>query len=183
MSGSGAQEPAAASAPAWTTLVVGSAAIELRRATPADLPALVALLADDAIGAGREVAGGDLAPYRTAFDLVDRDPAHVLVVAEARETEHGAVEHGAVVGTLQLSFIPGLSRHGALRAQIEGVRVRSDHRGSGLGAAMIEWSLGEARRRGCALVQLTTDRRRSGARRFYERLGFVASHDGMKLAL
>jgi GNAT superfamily N-acetyltransferase len=94
-----------------------------------------------------------------------------------------AAEGGMPVGTLQLSFIPGLARQGALRAQIEAVRVRADHRSSGLGTAMVDWAVAEARRRGCSLVQLTTDRRRPDARRFYERLGFVATHDGLKLPL
>ncbi len=88
-----------------------------------------------------------------------------------------------MVGTLQLSFIPGLSRRGALRAQIEAVRVRADQRRSGLGTAMVGWAVDEARRRGCGLVQLTTDRSRQDAHRFYERLGFIASHAGLKLAL
>jgi GNAT superfamily N-acetyltransferase len=154
---------------------VGSATVELRPATAADLPALVALFADDPLGAGREeAAAGDLAPYRRALEDIDGDPAHVLVVA---------AEGGMPVGTLQLSFIPGLARQGALRAQIEAVRVRADHRSSGLGTAMFDWAVAEARRRGCSLVQLTTDRRRPDARRFYERLGFVATHDGLKLQL
>ena len=88
-----------------------------------------------------------------------------------------------VVATLQLSFIPGLARRGALRAQIEAVRVADACRGGGLGAAMMAWAIGEARRRGCALVQLTSDKSRTSAHRFYERLGFVATHEGMKLAL
>ena len=87
------------------------------------------------------------------------------------------------MGTFQLSFLPGLARRGALRAQIEAVRVRADHRGRGLGAAMIGWAIEEARRRGCALVQLTTDKARADAHRFYEGLGFVASHEGLKLPL
>jgi GNAT superfamily N-acetyltransferase len=156
------------------TLAVAGGRVELRRATASDLPALVALLADDELGAGREATDGDLAPYRTAFHLVDTDPAHVLVAA---------VVEGAVVGTLQLSFLPGLSRRGALRAQIEGVRVASIARSRGLGAAMLGWAVEEARRRGCVLVQLTTDKARADARRFYERLGFVATHEGLKLAL
>jgi GNAT superfamily N-acetyltransferase len=123
---------------------------------------LVRLLADDPLGAAREVVpddAADLEPYRRAFALIDADPAQLLVVA-ADGTE--------VVGTLQLSVIPGLSRQGALRAQIEAVRVRADHRGHGLGEAM---------------VQLTTDLSRADAHRFYERLGFIASHVGLKLAL
>ncbi|HYY18828.1 MAG TPA: GNAT family N-acetyltransferase [Streptosporangiaceae bacterium] len=90
---------------------------------------------------------------------------------------------GQVVGTLQLSFIPGLSRRGALRAQIESVRVAPAMRGRGLGEALFTWSIAEARRRGCALVQLTTDKTRVDAHRFYERLGFTASHEGLKLSL
>ncbi|MEX5718951.1 GNAT family N-acetyltransferase [Geodermatophilus maliterrae] len=146
--------------------------VVLRRATAGDLPALVALLADDALGATREAA--DLAPYEAAFAAVDADPAHLLVVAD---------DGGTVAGTLQLSFVPGLSRRGTLRAQVEGVRVAAAARGRGLGAAMLRWTVGEARRRGAALVQLTTDKRRSDAHRFYERLGFTASHEGMKLEL
>jgi len=146
----------------------------LRRATAADLPALVALLADDPLGAGREHGDGDLGAYRTAFDRVDGDPAHLLLVAVQGET---------VVGTLQLSLVPGLSRGGALRGQLEAVRVAAGARGHGLGAAMIGWAVDEAGRRGATLVQLTTDKSRAGARRFYERLGFVASHEGMKLPL
>ncbi len=84
---------------------------------------------------------------------------------------------------MQLSFLPGLARRGALRAQIEAVRVRDDHRGRGLGAALFQWAIEEARRRQCALVQLTTDKSRADAHRFYERLGFVASHEGLKLRL
>ena len=147
--------------------------IELRRATVADLPALVAMLADDPLGAGRE-DGGDLTPYRRAFDLVDADPAHVLLVA---------VDSDDVLGTLQLTLLPGLARQGALRGQIEAVRVVAAARGRGLGAAMVGWAVDESRRRGCALVQLTTDKSRADAHRFYERLGFVASHEGLKLPL
>ncbi len=146
--------------------------VVLRRAVAADLPAIVALLADDPLGATRE--GADLAPYEAAFAAVDADPAHLLVVAD---------DAGAVVGTLQLSLLPGLSRGGAVRAQVEGVRVAGAARGRGLGEAMLRWCADEARRRGAALVQLTTDVRRPDAHRFYERLGYVASHVGMKLAL
>lgn len=94
-----------------------------------------------------------------------------------------AIEDHKVVGTMQLSFIPGLARRGALRAQIEAVRADSPYRSSGLGSAMLLWAVDEARRRGCALVQLTTDKTRVDAQRFYQRLGFVASHEGLKLDL
>lgn len=141
----------------------------IRRATRADLPALVALLADDPLGAVRESA--DPAAYERAFAAVDADGHQLLVCAE---------EDGEVVGTLQLTVIPGLSRGGMLRGQIEAVRVRADHRGSGLGRRLVEWAVDEARRRGCGLVQLTTDRSRTDAHRFYAALGFVDSHRGLK---
>jgi GNAT superfamily N-acetyltransferase len=147
--------------------------VTLRTALPADLPEVVALLAADQLGVHRE-ATDDLGPYRAAFDAITADPAHLLVVA---------VDAGRVIGTMQLSFIPGLARRGAWRAQIEAVRVHADVRGRGVGAQMIGWAIEESRRRGCALVQLTTDKRRTDAHRFYERLGFVASHEGMKLPL
>nr|WP_242623397.1 GNAT family N-acetyltransferase [Pseudonocardia sediminis] len=148
----------------------------MRRAVAADVAPVVALLAADQLGAGREShADDDLAPYLSAFAEIDADPSQLLVVAETPEIP--------VAGTLQLSIIPGLSRRGASRAQIEAVRVHADLRGRGLGEAMIRWTVDEARRRGCRLVQLTTDKSRTDAHRFYERLGFTASHEGMKLSL
>lgn len=158
---------------AWGPLP-GAGPVVVRAATADDVPALVALLADDPLGAGRERPEEGLAPYLRAFAAVTADPAHLLVVA---------AEGDDVVGTLQLSVLPGLSRGGASRGQIEAVRVRADRRGTGLGEALLRWAVAEARRSGCALVQLTTDRSRSGAQRFYERLGFTASHVGYKLAL
>ncbi len=144
----------------------------IRRATRADVPAIVAMLADDALGVSRERPGDPV--YEAAFDAVTADPNQLLVVAEVA---------GEPAGTLQLTFIPGLSRLGAVRAQIEAVRIRSDQRGSGLGGELVGWAVDTARERGCALVQLTTDVSRADAHRFYERLGFRASHVGMKLAL
>jgi GNAT superfamily N-acetyltransferase len=154
----------------------GPSSVALRRAAAGDVPAIVSLLAADQLGATRDRvrSDNDLASYQQAFAAIDSDPAHVLVVAEAGNR---------IVGTLQLSFIPGLARRGALRAQLEAVRVHADYRSRGLGAAMVSWAISEARRRDCALVQLTTDKSRASAHRFYERLGFVASHEGMKLAL
>jgi GNAT superfamily N-acetyltransferase len=159
-----------------TTLELGAAPVVLRQARESDLPAIVGLLAADVLGATRDAlpAGGDLTPYQRAFLAIDADPAHLLIVAEAG---------GEVVATLQLSFLPGLARRGALRAQVEGVRVRADYQGGGLGAAIMTWVIDEARRRGCVLIQLTSDKTRTRAHRFYERLGFTASHEGMKLAL
>lgn len=150
--------------------------VVLREAIVDDVPTLVRLLASDPLGATREDTSGEgsLRPYLDAFNAIDTDPAHLLVVA---------VDDGDLVATLQLSFLPGLARRGALRAQIEAVRVREDFRGRGLGAALFSWAITESRRRGCALVQLTTDKARPDAHRFYERLGFVASHEGLKLQL
>lgn len=150
-------------------------AVTFRRATRADLPAIVALLADDRLGATREIVAETPAPaYIAAFDAIERDPNQLLVVGEA---------DGAIAATLQLSFIPGLARGGALRGQIEAVRVRSDLRGAGVGDALFAWALEQCRARGCTLAQLTSDKARGDAHRFYERLGFVASHEGYKLAL
>lgn len=159
-----------------TVVELGGSSVVLRRAVAADVPTIVSLLAADQLGATRDgvTTPDELASYQRAFREIDRDPAHLLVVAQS----------GAdVVATLQLSFIPGLARHGALRAQIEAVRVHEPYRSRGLGAAMMGWAIEEARRRGCGLVQLTTDKARPDAHRFYERLGFVASHQGMKLRL
>ncbi len=156
------------------TLDVPGGAVTLREAAPDDLPEVVALLAADQLGIHRESAD-ELAPYWRAFDAITADPAHLLVVA----VDGG----GRIIGTMQVSFIPGLARRGAWRAQIEAVRVHEAARSRGIGARMIGWAVEVARNRGCALVQLTTDKRRSDAHRFYERLGFVASHEGMKLAL
>jgi GNAT superfamily N-acetyltransferase len=153
-----------------------SGTVTLREAVVDDVPSLVELLAADQLGSARESADSveGLAPYVRAFEAIDADPAHLLVVADA---------DGRVVATLQLSFIPGLARRGALRAQIEAVRVHADRRGSGIGGAMIAWAIDEARRRGCALVQLTSDKQRAEAHRFYSALGFTASHEGFKLIL
>jgi GNAT superfamily N-acetyltransferase len=151
--------------------------ITFRRARRDDVPAIVALLADDVLGAGRETlgAGGEVGDaYWAAFEAVDTDPHQLLVVADA---------DGEVAGTMQLSFLPGLSRGGAWRAQIEAVRVDSARRGGGLGGDMIRYAVDQARLRSCALVQLTTDRRRTDAHVFYERLGFEPTHLGMKLTL
>lgn len=147
-----------------------------RKASSVDLPAIVALLSDDPLGATREVASETIdQAYLDAFAAIEADSNQLLVVA---------VDDGnGVIGCLQLSFIPGLSRTGMWRGQIESVRIAAGHRGDGLGATMIEWAVGQARNRGCGLVQLTSDKRRPDAIRFYEKLGFVASHEGLKLDL
>jgi GNAT superfamily N-acetyltransferase len=149
--------------------------VTFRAATTEDLAAILALLMDDALAKLREDLGPPLNPrYLEAFAAIERDPNQLLAVAD---------QDGLVVGCLQLTFIPGLSRTGMWRGQIEAVRVASDQRGSGLGKAMMQWAIAQCRARGCGLVQLTTDKRRPDAHRFYEALGFEASHEGMKLAL
>ncbi|MFE9766778.1 GNAT family N-acetyltransferase [Streptomyces sp. NPDC005808] len=147
--------------------------LEIRAAVPDDVPAIVAMLTDDPLGAQRE-SPEDLTPYLAALQRLSGDANQHLVVA---------VREGHVVGTLQLTVIPGLSRKGATRSIIEGVRVHADERGSGLGTRFIEWAIEESRRQGCQLVQLTSDVARTDAHRFYERLGFTASHVGFKLQL
>ncbi|MFB6894385.1 GNAT family N-acetyltransferase [Kitasatospora sp. NPDC056327] len=147
--------------------------LTIRRATGDDLPAIVAMLADDALGATRE-SPDDLTPYLTAFARIDADPHQHLVVAERA---------GRTIGTLQLTVVPGLSRKGATRTVIEAVRIHADERGTGLGTDLIRWAVDRSRELGAELVQLTSDVTRTDAHRFYERLGFVASHVGFKLAL
>lgn len=147
--------------------------LTIRPATADDLPVLVGMLADDPLGAARE-SPDDLAPYRAAFARIAADPNQHLVIAE---------RDGRPAGTLQLTVVPGLSRQGADRALVEAVRVHTDERGTGLGTELLNWAVAEARRRGCALVQLTSDATRVDAHRFYERLGFEASHLGFKMLL
>jgi GNAT superfamily N-acetyltransferase len=147
----------------------------IRLAERDDVPAIVALLADDVIGSQREAADSVIdEAYWDAFDDVDRTP----------NVEQWVIEHdGRLVGCFELIFIPGLSRGGGLRAQIEAVRIVSDLRGQGVGALAMQWAIDRARDKGCVVVQLTTDKQRQGAHRLYERLGFQASHEGMKLRL
>jgi GNAT superfamily N-acetyltransferase len=158
------------------TVDLGPSAVIIRRAEERNVPAIVDLLAADQLGATRDGVrtAEDLAAYQQAFHAIDSDSAHLLVVAEA---------DAEIVATFQLSFLPGLARRGALRAQIEAVRVREDYRGRGLGEALMAWAIDESRRRGCAIVQLTSDKSRHAAHRFYGRLGFAATHEGMKLRL
>ncbi|AYV28707.1 GNAT family N-acetyltransferase [Streptomyces sp. CJ_13] len=147
--------------------------LAIRPATEEDLPAIVAMLADDPLGATRE-SPDDLTPYAAALGRLVEDPHQHVVVA---------VRGDRVVGTLQLTIVPGLSRKGATRSIIEGVRVHADERGSGLGTRFVEWAVDQSRRENCQLVQLTSDVTRTDAHRFYERLGFTASHVGFKLQL
>jgi len=154
---------------------IDSGQIDIRRATEADLASLVSMLADDALGVGREDISLPVAEaYRAAFGVIDADRNQYLAVM---------TEDGAIVGTLQITFITGLSRRGAMRGNIEAVRIASNRRGAGLGRKLMDWAIEECRRRGCGTVQLTTDRSRLDAHRFYERLGFKSTHLGYKLSL
>ena len=146
--------------------------LAFREACRADVPVMVDLLADDTLGRLRE-APDDLSIYHAAFDVIAQSANETLLLA---------VRDGAVLGMLQLSFIPGLAQRGAWRAQIEAVRVAAAARGQRIGEALIHEAIRRARERGCSMVQLTSDKRRH-AHRFYLRLGFAASHEGFKLAL
>lgn len=137
-----------------------------------DLGAIVAMLTDDVLGSDRE--SPDIERYETAFAEISADPHHTLVVGRTS---------ARVVSTLQLTVLPCLTHGATKRAQIEGVRVDRSARGHGVGEAMCRWAIERAAAQGCGIIQLTTDHRRADALRFYERLGFVATHHGMKLPL
>ena len=149
--------------------------IDIRRAQEADVPAIVTMLADDPLGRGREDTSEPLAKaYRDAFAAVDADPNQFLAVM---------TDGGQVIGTLQITFLAGLSLQGAWRGQTEAVRVAAGRRGERLGQRLLEWAIEKCRERGCRIVQLTTNKSRQDAHRFYDRLGFKASHIGYKLDL
>jgi GNAT superfamily N-acetyltransferase len=149
--------------------------LTFRTATRTDVPAILQLLAGDAISRSRgPVSEAADAAHWAAFEAIDADPRNELIVAD---------DDGAVVGTFQLTFTPSLSRGGSERMTIEAVHVRADLRGRGIGRAMMSWAIERGRERGCRLAQLTSDKRRVDAHRFYESLGFTASHEGMKLPL
>lgn len=131
------------------------------------------MLADDELGADRETPD-DLTPYRAAFKAIESDPNQHLAVA---------VDSSGVIGTLQLTVVPGLTRTGMSRALVEGVRIRRDRRSGGLGARLMEWAADTARDLGCGIIQLTSDKTRTEAHRFYSKLGYVESHIGYKRSL
>ncbi|MDE2377000.1 GNAT family N-acetyltransferase [Bradyrhizobium sp.] len=152
--------------------MTATVAISIRRARRDDVAAIVAMLADDHLGSARERLDDPLPDsYFKAFETVDRNPGLRLVVAETGE--------GRVVGCLQLCILPGLSSQGASRGLIEDVRVASDCRSRGIGEQLVQWALGEAKAKGCKLVELFTHNSRIDAQRFYKRLGFAPSHVGM----
>ena len=147
--------------------------VGFRPAVRGDVAAVVAMLADDALGRDRESAD-DMTPYLAAFDAMEAEGGNRVIVAEAG---------GEIIGCYQLTFITGLSLRAARRALIEGVRVAAGHRGQGLGEAMMADAEARARAAGCRLMQLTTNKTRADAHRFYDRLGFSASHIGYKKSL
>ena len=148
----------------------------IRKAKKDDIPEIVRMLANDKLGKLREDYQ-ELLPqrYYEAFDNIDIDTNQELVVMENNESE--------IIGTLQLSFLQYLTYQGGIRAQIEAVRVRADYRGKGIGGKLFEWAINRSKEKDAHLVQLTTDKKREGALEFYEKLGFTASHEGMKLHL
>lgn len=149
--------------------------LRFRRATVDDLAAIVAMLADDELGKTREDASVPVARgYVDAFAAIDRSPDQLLAVAE---------DDAGVVGTLQITYLPGLSYQGMWRGQIEAVRIASRARGQGLGSEFVRWAIEQCRERGCGVVQLSSHQQRVDAHRFYLRLGFEQSHSGFKLKL
>lgn len=148
-------------------------ALTIRRATADDVPALVTLLLDDHLGSRRE-SSDDLSPYRAAFAAIDADPNQLLVAAEWG---------GAVIGTMQLTFLRGLARKGATKTLVQAVRIAGRLRNRGFGEQLMRWAIDRSRAEGSTLVQLTTHQSRAGAHRFYERLGFEQSHRGYTLPL
>jgi len=150
--------------------------LKIRKALKTDVPAIIAMLANDKLGKTRERYEEPLPSfYYAAFDLIQKDPNQELMVLEDQNAQ--------IMGTLQLSFLQYLTYQGGIRAQIEQVRVHEKYRGQGLGKFLFEWAIQHAKEKGAHLLQLTTDKKRPEALLFYENLGFKASHEGMKLHL
>ncbi|RIV35426.1 GNAT family N-acetyltransferase [Flagellimonas lutimaris] len=148
--------------------------MNFRKATTKDVLAIVEMIADDALGSKRENYTIPLPKtYYDAFERIDSDPNQELTVVES--------ETGQIIGVFQMTFIPYLTYQGGIRAQIEGVRVHKDHRGLGIGKIIFDWAIRRAKGRNAHLLQLTTDKKRPDAIRFYESLGFKATHEGMKM--
>lgn len=148
--------------------------LHFRKATEADVPQMVEMLANDKLGQQREAYADPLPEtYYKAFRNIDKDSNQELMVIE--DEDH------TVIGTLQLSFIQYLTYRGGLRAQLEAVRIKEGYRGKGIGATVFKWAIARAREKGAHLIQLTTDKKRPEAVKFYEKLGFSATHEGMKL--
>ena len=149
--------------------------LSFRKATSSDIKHIVEMLADDELGSQREDFQLPIpVSYLNAFQAINQDPNQELIVVEC---------DGQIIGTLQLSFIQYLTYQGGIRAQIEAVRIQKNHRGQGLGERFFQWAIQRAKERNAHVLQLTTDKQRPDAIRFYEKLGFKASHEGMKLHL
>jgi GNAT superfamily N-acetyltransferase len=147
--------------------------MQIRKTRKTDLPAIIEMLANDTLGAKRETFDNPLPEcYYDAWEKIQKDPNQKLMTLEHNKQ---------VIGTFQMTFIPSLTYQGGTRAQIEGVRIREDYTGRGFGQKVFEWAIEESKRIGAHVMQLTTDKQRPDAIRFYEKLGFVASHEGMKL--
>ena len=150
--------------------------MKFRRATQKDIAAIIEMIADDELGMKRENFQIPLpASYLNAFERINTDENQELIVVENENAE--------VIGTLQLTFIQYLTYQGGIRAQIEAVRIRNDQRGLGIGEKLFEWAIARAKERKAHILQLTTDKKRPEAIKFYEKLGFKASHEGMKIHL
>ena len=150
--------------------------VKIRNATKEDVPAIVEMLANDVLGSQREDFQIPLPEkYYKAFEKLRRNPIHELIVAEGQQ--------GNIIGTLQISFLQYLTYRGSIRAQFEAVRVHEAYRGQGIGQQLFEWAIARAKKKGAHVIQLTTDKQRPEAKKFYEGLGFKASHEGMKLHL
>lgn len=168
-------------------VTVAGRAFSITKATKNDVRPIVELLTDDVLGVGREGWQENAEAYERAFDLIEVSPDNALLtVREARgasSEEPGEDEPIPLVGTFQMTFLPGISRKGMSRLQVEAVRVADDYQSMGLGSALMRWAIDCARHSGCGLVQLTTDKTRADAHRFYDRLGFEATHEGYKIIL
>lgn len=168
-------------------VTVAGRTFSITKATKNDVRPIAELLTDDVLGAGREGWQENAEAYERAFDLIEASPDNALLtVREARgasSEESDESEPVPLAGTFQLTFLPGLSRKGMSRLQVEAVRVAEDYQSMGLGSALMRWAIECARQSGCGLVQLTTDKTRVGAHRFYDRLGFEATHEGYKIIL
>jgi len=145
-----------------------------RKAILSDITDIIAMLADDPLGALREDLQ-HLEKYEQAYHIINKDHNQELIVVEN--------ESGEIIGTFHLTFLQYLTHQGSIRAQIESVRVREDYRGKGIGEKMFQWIINRAKEKGAHLVQLTSDKKRPDAIRFYEKLGFTASHEGMKRSI
>ena len=146
--------------------------IQFEKANIEDLPVIIEMLHDDALGAQRESEKLDIKKYENAFRHIEKDPNNEIIVAR---------DANKVIGVLQLTYLPSLTYQGSWRAQIEGVRIHQSQRGKGIGEHLFQWAIERAKQKGCKIVQLTSDKQRTDALRFYEKLGFKASHEGFKL--